>query len=169
MTNHIVLYKPQIPPNTGNIARTCAGTNTQLHLIEPLGFETTDKYLKRAGLDYWHELNITSHRNLRSFLNSIDTTNLYLVSKFARHAYSDIDYTDTDKDYYFIFGKETTGLPEKFMHDYEEQCIRIPMDDTHVRSFNLSNTANIVLFEALRQQNFVGLEKVHTYENDKLK
>lgn len=169
MTNHIVLYKPQIPPNTGNIARTCAGTNAHLHLIEPLGFDTSDKMLKRAGLDYWEELNITYHPNLRSFLDSIETENLYLVSKFAHYTYSDIDYSDSSKDYYFIFGKETTGLPEKFMHDYEENCIRIPMDDTHVRSLNLSNTANIILFEALRQQNFNGLEKVHTYSNDKLK
>lgn len=169
MTNHIVLYKPQIPPNTGNIARTCAGTNTQLHLIEPLGFKTDDRNLKRAGLDYWHELNIKTYRNLRQFLLSIDTKQLYLVSKFAEHTYSDIDYSDTDQDYYFIFGKETTGLPEKFMHEFEDQCIRIPMDDTHVRSLNLSNTANIVIFEALRQQNFQGLEKVHKYQNDKLK
>lgn len=169
MTNHIVLYKPQIPPNTGNIARSCAGTNAHLHLIEPLGFDTSDKMLKRAGLDYWHELNITFHRNLKSFLESIDHDNLYLVSKFARYTYSDIDYSDPDQDYYFIFGKETTGLPEKFMHDFEDKCIRIPMDDTHVRSFNLSNTANIILFEALRQQDFAGLEKVHLYPHDKLK
>lgn len=169
MTNHIVLYKPLIPPNTGNIARTCAGTNTKLHLIEPLGFKTTDKALKRAGLDYWHELDLTYHRNLRSFLQAIDTRHLYLVSKFAYHTYADIDYRDTDKDYYFIFGKETTGLPEKFMHDYADKCIRIPMDDSHVRSFNLSNSANIVLFEALRQQDFAGLEKIHAYPHDKLK
>lgn len=169
MTNHIVLYKPQIPPNTGNIARTCAGTNAHLHLIRPLGFDTSDKMLIRAGLDYWHDLNLTYHRNLKSFLESIDTKNLFLVSKFAHYTYSDLDYSDTDQDYYFIFGKETTGLPEKFMHDFEDKCVRIPMDDTHVRSFNLSNTANIILFEALRQQNFAGLEKVHTYPHDKLK
>lgn len=169
MTNHIVLYKPQIPPNTGNIARTCAGTNAHLHLIKPLGFDTSDKMLRRAGLDYWHDLTLTYHQNLKSFLESIDTNKLFLVSKFANYTYSDIDYSDPDQDYYFIFGKETTGLPEKFMHDFEEQCIRIPMDDTHVRSLNLSNSANIVLFEALRQQNFTGLEKVHTYPHDKLK
>lgn len=169
MTNHIVLYKPQIPPNTGNIARSCAGTNTHLHLIEPLAFETSDRMLKRAGLDYWHELNITFHHNLRSFLASIDTDQLYLVSKFAHHTYSDVDYSQVDRDYYFIFGRETTGLPEKFMRDFEDQCIRIPMDDSHVRSLNLSNTANIIIYEALRQQNFHGLEKVHTYDSDKLK
>lgn len=168
MTNHIVLYKPQIPPNTGNISRTCAGTDTHLHLIEPLGFSTDDKALKRAGLDYWEDLNLTYHRNLRAFLEHAKGGELYLVSKFARHVYSEVDYTDTDKDHYFIFGKETTGLPEKFMREYEEQCIRIPMNDTHVRSLNLSNTANIVIYEALRQQNFNDLDLNYEYENDKL-
>lgn len=169
MTNHIVLYKPQIPPNTGNISRTCAGTDTHLHLIEPLGFSTDDKALKRAGLDYWHDLNLTYHRNLRAFLDYAKDGELYLVSKFARRVYSEVDYTDTTKDHYFIFGKETTGLPEKFMREYEENCIRIPMNDEHVRSLNLSNTANIVLFEALRQQNFNDLDLSYEYENDKLK
>jgi len=169
LSNHIVLYKPQIPPNTGNIARTCAGTNTHLHLIEPLGFETSDKMLRRAGLDYWDELNVTFHRNLRSFLNYSKNGKLLLVSKFSHYTYTDVDYTDLNEDYYFIFGKETTGLPEKFMREYEENCIRIPMNDTHVRSLNLSNTASIIIYEALRQQNFHGLEKVHEYPNDKLK
>lgn len=169
MTNHIVLYKPQIPPNTGNISRTCAGTNTHLHLIEPLGFSTDDKALRRAGLDYWHELKLTYHRNLRAFLNYSKEGNVYLVSKFANRVYSDVDYTDTSKDHYFIFGKETTGLPEKFMREYEKNCIRIPMNDEHVRSLNLSNTANIVLYEALRQQNFNDLDLSYEYENDKLK
>jgi len=169
LSNHIVLYKPQIPPNTGNIARTCAGTNSHLHLIEPLGFETTDKMLRRAGLDYWNELNVTFHKNLRSFLDYSEGGKLFLVSKFSRYTYSDIDYSDLNEDYYFIFGKETTGLPEKFMREYEENCIRIPMDDTHVRSLNLSNTVSIVAFEVLRQQNFHNLEKIHKYSNDKLK
>lgn len=169
MPNHIVLYKPQIPPNTGNVSRTCAGTDTHLHLIEPLGFSTDDKALKRAGLDYWHDLKLTYHRNLRSFLEYAKEGELYLVSKFARHTYSEVNYTDTSKDHYFIFGKETTGLPEKFMREYEENCIRIPMNDTHVRSLNLSNTANIVLYEALRQQNFNDLDLSYDYENDKLK
>lgn len=166
--NHIVLYKPQIPPNTGNISRTCAGTNTHLHLIEPLGFSIDDKNLKRAGLDYWNDLEITYHRNLRSFLEHSKNEQLYLVSKFAKHVYSDIDYSDSSKDYYFIFGKETTGLPEKFMREHEDECIRIPMDDTHVRSLNLSNTANIIIYEALRQQNFMGLDLTKQYNQDKL-
>ena len=167
--NHIVLYKPQIPPNTGNIARTCAGTNTALHLIHPLGFDVTDRTLKRAGLDYWNELEIYHYRNVRAFLQQVDPKQLFLVSKFAPRVYSDVDLSDLDQDYYFLFGKETTGLPERFMRDYEEQCIRIPMDDTHIRSLNLSNTANIIIYEALRQQQFVGLDKTYTYDHDKLK
>jgi len=166
--NHIVLYKPQIPPNTGNIARTCAGTDAHLHLIFPLGFSLEDKMLRRAGLDYWNELKITYHRNLSSFLKYAEGGKLYLVSKFARKTYSDVDYTDTDEDHFFIFGKETTGLPEKFMRDNEENCIRIPMDDTHIRSLNLSNTASIIIYEALRQQNFKNMDIITHYENDKL-
>lgn len=168
MTNHIVLYKPQIPPNTGNVARTCAGTNTHLHLIEPLGFSTSDRALRRAGLDYWHELNLIYHRNLRSFLEYAKEGELYLVSKFASKMYTDINYKEMDKDYYFIFGKETTGLPEKFMREYKENCIRIPMSDKHVRSLNLSNTANIIIYEALRQQNFHSLDLTYEYKNNKL-
>lgn len=169
MTNHIALFEPQIPANTGNIARTCAGTNTQLHLIEPLGFKTDDKYLKRAGLDYWEAVSIHYHTNLEEFLSVVGNDPLYLISKFAEKVYSDVDFTDTEKNHYFLFGKETTGLPEEFMRANPEKCLRIPMDDTHVRSLNLSNTANILIYEALRQQDFPQLEKVHTYDNDKLK
>lgn len=169
MTNHIALFEPQIPANTGNIARTCAGTNTVLHLIEPLGFKTDDKYLKRAGLDYWHAVDIHYHKDLDAFMTAVGDQPLYLISKFAEKVYSDVDFTDTDKDHYFLFGKETTGLPEIFMRKHSEKCLRIPMNDKHVRSLNLSNTANILIYEALRQQDFPQLEKMHTYENDKLK
>lgn len=169
MPNHIVLFEPQIPANTGNISRTCAGTNTHLHLIKPLGFETDDKHLKRAGLDYWNEVEITYHESLEAFIEYSKEGRLYLISKFANKIYSDEDFTDTTIDHYFIFGKETTGLPKPFMRKYEEDCLRIPMNDEHVRSLNLSNTANILIFEALRQQNFPDLELTHAYENDKLK
>lgn len=166
--NHIVLYKPQIPPNTGNIARTCAGTDTHLHLIHPLGFSLEDKMLKRAGLDYWNELKITHHRNLRAFLDYAKEGQLHLVTKFAYNNYSDVNYSNLEEDHYFIFGKETTGLPEKFMRENEEKCIRIPMDDTHIRSLNLSNTASIIIYEALRQQNFPNMDLQKHYLNDKL-
>ncbi|GBG94602.1 RNA methyltransferase [Ligilactobacillus salitolerans] len=170
MTNHIALFEPLMPANTGNIARTCAGTNTELHLIKPLGFSTDDKYLKRAGLDYWEHVKITYHENLVEFIESIpDLEQLYLVSKFADHAYTDVDYSDQTKDHYFLFGKETTGLPQPLMQQYPDKCIRIPQNDEHIRALNLSNSAAIVIYEAVRQQSFPGLETTHLYENDKLK
>lgn len=168
MPNHIVLYEPLIPANTGNIARTCAGTNASLHLIEPLGFKTDDKHLKRAGLDYWNAVDVVYHKNLEAFLESAKDGELHLISKFANKVYSDEDFSDTTIDHYFLFGKETTGLPEEFMREHEEECLRIPMNDDHIRSLNLSNTAAILIYEALRQQNFVDMELVHHYQNDKL-
>ncbi|MBO0450137.1 tRNA (uridine(34)/cytosine(34)/5-carboxymethylaminomethyluridine(34)-2'-O)-methyltransferase TrmL [Enterococcus sp. MJM12] len=165
--NHIVLFEPQIPANTGNIARTCAATNTPLHLIEPLGFSTDDKHLKRAGLDYWHDVNITYHKDLAAFLAYLGQRRLYLITKFANQTYSEVDYT-ADEEVFLMFGKETTGLPETFMRENPEKCLRIPMNDEHVRSLNLSNTAALVIYEALRQQGFPNLELRHHYENDKL-
>lgn len=170
MTNHIALFEPLMPANTGNIARTCAGTNTHLHLIEPLGFSTDDKHLKRAGLDYWDKVEVTYHKNLPAFLETIpDLSKLYIVSKFANKDYTDVDYQDPEADHYFLFGKETTGLPEPFMRQNPEKCIRIPQNDANIRALNLSNTAAIVIYEVLRQQGFPKLERTHTYENDKLK
>ncbi|MGN1283539.1 MAG: tRNA (cytidine(34)-2'-O)-methyltransferase [Limosilactobacillus sp.] len=169
MTNHIVLFEPLFPANTGNIARTCAGTNTELHLIKPLGFSTDDKHMKRAGLDYWDKVKITYHNDLPAFLATIpDMEKLYIVSKFANHDYTDVDYTGAG-DHYFLFGKETTGLPEAFMRKYPENAIRIPQNDGNIRALNLSNSAAIVIYEALRQQSFPNLARVHTYQHDKLK
>lgn len=168
MTNHIALYEPLMPANTGNIARTCAGTNTKLHLIRPLGFSTDDAHMKRAGLDYWNKVDITYHDNLDAFLESIpDDQYLYLITKFSDKVYSDQDFSDTSKDHYFLFGKETTGLPEDFMRDNPEKCLRIPMSD-NIRALNLSNSCALVIYEAVRQQNFAGLELSHHYEHDKL-
>lgn len=169
MTNHIVLFEPLFPANTGNIARTCAGTNTELHLIKPLGFSTDDKHMKRAGLDYWDKVKITYHDDLPAFLATIpDMKKLYIVSKFANRDYTDVDYTSAG-DHYFLFGKETTGLPEAFMRKYPENAIRIPQNDDNIRALNLSNSAAIVIYEALRQQSFPNLARVHTYQHDKLK
>jgi tRNA (cytidine/uridine-2'-O-)-methyltransferase len=169
MANHIVLFEPLIPANTGNIARTAAATDSYLHLIKPLGFETDDKHLKRAGLDYWNSVKIVYHDSLDDFMATVpDKRYLYLVSKFADKTYSDVDYSDTTKDHYYMFGKETTGLPEPFMRENPEKAVRIPMTE-NVRALNLSNCAALVIFEALRQQNFAGLERTHTYEHDKLK
>lgn len=167
MTNHIALFEPLIPANTGNISRTCAATNTPLHLIEPLGFSTDDKHLKRAGLDYWDAVDITYHKSLDAFLAVVGDRPLHLVSKFAHRVYSDVEYND-GQDHFFLFGKETTGLPEDFMRENPEKCIRIPMNDEHVRSLNLSNTACMIVYEALRQQRFPQLELTHHYPNDKL-
>ncbi|AMB94460.1 tRNA (uridine(34)/cytosine(34)/5-carboxymethylaminomethyluridine(34)-2'-O)-methyltransferase TrmL [Aerococcus sanguinicola] len=169
MTNHIVLYEPLIPPNTGNIARTCAATDTHLHLIEPLGFSLDDKHLKRAGLDYWHSVDVTLHKDLEHFMAYLGDRKLYLITKFAHHTYTEVDYRQqADEDLFLMFGKETTGLPEDFMRDHEAQCLRLPMDDTHVRALNLSNCAAIVIYEVLRQQDFNQLEKSHHYDHDKL-
>ena len=167
MTNHIVLFEPQIPANTGNIARTCAATNSPLHLIEPLGFSTDDKHLKRAGLDYWHDVNITYHKDLEAFLQFLGDKKLHLITKFANQVYSEETFKDGE-EHYFMFGKETTGLPEAFMRENEEKCLRIPMNDEHVRSLNLSNTVALVVYEALRQQAFPNLELQHHYSHDKV-
>lgn len=170
MTNHIALFEPLMPANTGNIARTCAATGTVLHLIRPLGFQTDDRHLKRAGLDYWDNVEIVYHDDLDDFLKSIPNQEfLYLITKFSEQVYSDQDFSDIQQDHYFLFGKETTGLPEPFMRRYPEKAIRIPQDDSHIRALNLSNSAAIVIYEALRQQNFLSLERSHHYENDKLK
>lgn len=170
MTNHIVLFEPLMPANTGNIARTTAGTDAILHLIEPLGFDLDNKHVKRAGLDYWEHVKLVKHASLPDFLATLtDKDQLYLVSKFANMDYTQPNYMQMQGDQYFLFGKETTGLPEVFMRQNPEKAIRIPQNDTHIRSLNLSNTVAIVLFEALRQQHFPNLDTIHNYEQDKLK
>ncbi len=166
MKNHIALYQPLMPANTGNISRTCAATNATLHLIHPLGFSTDDRMLKRAGLDYWDKVEIIEHASFEDFLTFVGGRPMYLISKFAPKVYSEVDLAHKDKEeQFFLFGKETTGLPIEFMQAHKEDCLRIPMNDDHVRSLNLSNTVNIVLFEALRQQGFQGLEDIHHYRD----
>lgn len=165
--NHIVLFQPQIPQNTGNIARTCAATNSPLHIIMPMGFPIDDKKMKRAGLDYWDKLTIYYYDSLEAFMASVDGP-VYLISKFAEKTYADVDYKQPFNQY-FIFGREDTGLPETFMRANADKTLRIPMNDSHVRSLNLSNTVCMVVYEALRQQHFQGLETTHTYYHDKLK
>lgn len=165
MKNHIALFEPVMPANTGNISRTCAATNTVLHLIHPLGFSTEDKMLKRAGLDYWEHVTIMHHDSLEDFLSWLGERQLYLITKFAPRVYTEVDYRQEGQELVFLFGKETTGLPETLMEKYKENCLRIPMNDQHVRSLNLSNTANIVIYEALRQQGFQNLEQQHQYRD----
>ena len=166
--NHIVLFQPQIPQNTGNIARTCAATNSPLHIIRPMAFPIDDRKMKRAGLDYWDKLDVRFYDSLEEFMEAARDGQVHLVSKFASQTYSDVSYQD-GKSHYFLFGREDKGLPEDFMRQHEEKAIRIPMNDEHVRSLNVSNTVCMIVYEALRQQGFKGLELSHRYEHDKLK
>jgi tRNA (cytidine/uridine-2'-O-)-methyltransferase len=153
---HVVLYQPQIPSNTGNIARTCAATDTTLHLIRPLGFSTDDKMLKRAGLDYWEFVNIFYYDSLEEFYQKNEGGAFFYLTKFGEKPHSSFNYSDPDKDYYFIFGRETTGLPKDVIEKNKDVSLRIPMNN-NVRSLNLSNTAAILIYEALRQQDFPNL------------
>ena len=157
MSINVVLYQPQIPSNTGNIARTCAGTDTNLHLIRPLGFSTDDKMLKRAGLDYWQFVNIVYYDSLDEFYEKNAGSEFFYITKFGQKPYSSFDYSDSSKDYYFIFGRETTGLPKDVIENNKETSLRIPMNE-NIRSLNLSNTAAILIYEALRQQNYAHLK-----------
>ncbi|WP_449620652.1 tRNA (uridine(34)/cytosine(34)/5-carboxymethylaminomethyluridine(34)-2'-O)-methyltransferase TrmL [Robertmurraya sp. Marseille-Q9965] len=157
MAIHVVLYQPEIPANTGNIARTCAGTDTTLHLIRPLGFSTDDKQLKRAGLDYWQFVNIIYYDSLDEFFEKNAGGEFFYITKFGSKPYSTFDYSNQNKDYYFMFGKETTGLPKDLIAENQDRALRIPMTD-NIRSLNLSNTAAILIYEALRQQNFAHLK-----------
>jgi tRNA (cytidine/uridine-2'-O-)-methyltransferase len=150
---NIVLVEPEIPANTGNIARTCAVTGCSLHLVEPLGFSIEDKYLKRAGLDYWSLLDIHLYKNLAEFLQGKDPRFLFLATKKGSKSYSEINFP---KGAYFLFGKETHGLPDSLLQTYPQQCLRIPMQEG-VRSLNLSNSVAIFVYEALRQHHFSGL------------
>ena len=157
MAIHVVLYQPQIPSNTGNIARTCAGTGTHLHLIGPLGFSTDDKMLKRAGLDYWEHVNITYYESLDEFYEKNAGGAFFYVTKFGQEDFTGFDYSDLAKDYYFIFGRETTGLPTDIIQHNLDTALRIPMNEK-IRSLNLSNTAAILIYEALRQQDYPNLK-----------
>ncbi|MCI8645681.1 MAG: tRNA (uridine(34)/cytosine(34)/5-carboxymethylaminomethyluridine(34)-2'-O)-methyltransferase TrmL [Firmicutes bacterium] len=156
MAIHIVLVEPEIPPNTGNIARSCAATGSVLHLVEPLGFSVDDKSLKRAGLDYWPFVKVEMHKNLDAFLEQYEGKRMYLATTKGEKLYTDVCYEDEDM---LLFGRETAGLPAALIEKYRKQTVRIPMSkDTRLRSFNLSNSANIILFEALRQLNFPDLK-----------
>ena len=150
---NIVLVEPEIPQNTGNIARTCAATGARLHIIEPMGFKIDDKKLKRAGLDYWYLLDITYYKNLDDFFERNAGGSFYYFSTKADKTYSDIEYPDNS---YLFFGKETKGLPEKLLYDNHDTTVRIPMIDD-ARSLNLSNSVAIGVYEVLRQWNFPAL------------
>lgn len=154
MQLHIALVEPEIPQNTGNIARTCAAVGAVLHLVEPLGFSVSDKYLKRAGLDYWSSVEIHYHKNFESLRNKYTDIPFFYVSTKGSLVYSDIAYPD---ECFFVFGKETRGLPESLLIENYDSCIRIPMRHA-IRSLNLSNSVAIITYEFFRQKNFFNLE-----------
>ena len=151
---NIVLVEPEIPPNTGSIARLCGATNTVLHLVKPLGFATDDRHLKRAGLDYWRHVNIVYWENIDQFLQNNDEERLHLVSKKVARPYTSVRYRMGD---YLVFGKETKGLAPDLLHFYKDRCICIPMQNNNIRSLNLAMAAGIVLYEALRQTSDWGI------------
>ncbi|MDE6957536.1 MAG: tRNA (cytidine(34)-2'-O)-methyltransferase [Lachnospiraceae bacterium] len=150
---NIVLFEPEIPANTGNIGRTCVATGTRLHLIEPLGFRLNEKALKRAGMDYWNELDVTTYIDYADFLEKNPGAKIYMATTKASKVYTEAEYED---GCYIMFGKESAGIPEEILVQHREDCIRIPMCGD-IRSLNLGNSAAIVLYEALRQNNFAGM------------
>ncbi|MGE5612807.1 MAG: tRNA (cytidine(34)-2'-O)-methyltransferase [Bacillota bacterium] len=154
MPVHIVLVEPEIPQNTGNIVRTCAATGAWLHLVEPLGFSIEDRYLKRAGLDYWDEARISCHKSFSELKEQFGEYAFYYATTKAGRVYTDVAYPG---DCFLVFGKETAGLPEELLEANREACIRIPMRPG-IRSLNLSNSVAVVLYEVLRQQGFENME-----------
>ncbi|GAB3060919.1 tRNA (uridine(34)/cytosine(34)/5-carboxymethylaminomethyluridine(34)-2'-O)-methyltransferase TrmL [Virgibacillus ainsalahensis] len=153
MSLHVVLFQPEIPANTGNIARTCLGTNTTLHLIHPLGFSTDDKMLRRAGLDYWKNVDIKEYNSIDDLYEIYPDGTFYYIENFGTKHYTDYDFSNADEEIFFVFGRETDGIPESLLAGKENQCLRIHMNDK-IRSLNLSNTAAIIIYEVLRQQGF---------------
>ena len=154
MIMNIVLFQPEIPANTGNIGRTCVATDTKLHLIEPLGFRLNEKEIKRAGMDYWEHLDVTRYVNFEDFLEKNPNAKIWMATTKAKHVYTDVSYGPDD---FIMFGKESAGIPEEILVEHEETCIRIPMLEK-IRSLNLSNSVAIVLYEALRQNQFSDMQ-----------
>lgn len=163
MKVHIVLVEPEIPQNTGNIARTCAIVGAKLHLVKPLGFEISDKYLKRAGLDYWDKLDMEIHESFKEFLDKYnpETTNMFFVTTKGKNSYTEVKYNEFD-EVFMLFGKETKGLPEDILKKYLSKTVRIPMRE-NFRSLNLSNSVAIVAYEMLRQDDFKNLQQISGY------
>ena len=151
---HIVLHQPEIPANTGNIGRTCVATGTSLHLIEPLGFRLDEKSIKRAGMDYWEHLDVNRYMNYQEFLDKHPGAKIWMATTKAKYSYTEVEFGPDD---FIMFGKESAGIPEEILVENEENCIRIPMLP-EIRSLNLSNSVAIVLYEALRQNDFEGMK-----------
>ena len=151
---NVVLFEPEIPQNTGNIGRTCVATGTRLHLIEPLGFRLNEKSIKRAGMDYWEHLDVTRYINFEDFLEKNPGAKIYMATTKGQHVYTEVNY---EPDCYIMFGKESAGIPEEILVKNPDTCIRIPML-SEIRSLNLSNSVAVVLYEALRQNNFESMK-----------
>jgi len=149
---HVVLYEPEIPGNTGNIMRTCAGTGVKLHLIKPLGFSLEDKYIKRSAVNYLEHCDYTVYENYEDFLSKNDGT-FYYMTRYGKKPHTSFDFSNLDENIYLIFGKESTGIPKEILKNDLEHCARIPMNE-HIRALNLSNSVAVVVFEVLRQQNY---------------
>lgn len=163
--NHIVLYQPEIPQNTGNIMRTCVATDTKLHLIKPLGFLLDDKYLRRSGVNYIDQLEYYVYEDYEDF-KSKNPGEYYYFTRYGSKPHTSFNYSNTSgKDLYFIFGKESSGIPKEILKDHLEQCMRIPMS-SNVRALNLSNCCAIVIYEALRQQNYQNLSMVEPHKGE---
>ena len=156
---NIVLLEPEIPQNTGNIGRTCVVSNTRLHLIEPLGFKLNEKALKRAGMDYWSDLDVTTYVNYEDFLNRNPNAKIYMAETKAKKSYTEVNY---EPDCFIMFGKESAGIPDEILTSNLARCVRVPMAKTS-RSLNLCNSVAVVLYEALRQNSFFELEKQSDY------
>ncbi len=162
-TLNLVLYEPEIPQNTGNIMRTCVATNTILHLIEPLGFSLDEKEIKRSGANYIKDCNYIRYKNYDEFLEkNKGKGKMYFLSRYGTKSIHDVNVADTSEDYYFVLGKESTGIPTDILKENLDTCIRLPMTNK-VRALNVSNVAAIIVYEALRQQDFPNLER---YEPD---
>lgn len=168
MKLNIVLVEPEIPQNTGNIARTCAAIGAKLHLVHPLGFILSEKSVKRAGLDYWDKLDIEEHSSLNDFLSKYppESNNMFFSTTKGKHIYSEPDYSSMD-EVFLLFGKETKGLPEDLLLKYIDNTIRIPMRET-LRSLNLSNSVCVIAYEVFRKCNFSGLEEISSYFDNSL-
>ncbi|MGP1612048.1 MAG: tRNA (cytidine(34)-2'-O)-methyltransferase [Catonella sp.] len=151
---NIVLHEPEIPANTGNIGRTCVATGTTLHLIKPLGFDISDKRVRRAGMDYWKDLDLYVYENFSEFIARNPNARIYMATTKAKKAYTEVEYNEDD---FIMFGKESAGIPEEILIKYEDTSVRIPMIG-EIRSLNLSNSVAIMLYEALRQQDFEGMK-----------
>lgn len=161
---NIVLYEPEIPQNTGNIMRTCVATNSKLHLIKPMGFKIDDKHMKRSAVNYLENLNYEIYENWNDF-KSKNLGTYYYLTRYGKKPHTNFDYSDTNENIYLIFGKESTGIPKEILKADLDHCMRIPMTDK-VRALNVSNSVAIMVYEVLRQQDYIGLSKVEPHKGE---